>query len=100
MNEFMLVAGIHLLGVASPGPDLAIVLKNSLSHDKKQGVFTALGIAIGISIHLTYSIIGLAAIISRSIVLFNIIKTVGALYLIWIGYKSLRTKRSDQSIEI
>ncbi len=95
MQELLLIAGIHLLGVSSPGPDLALVLKNSLSNGRTIGIFTALGIALGISVHIIYSMLGLAVVISKSIVLFNIIKLLGAAYLIWIGFKALRSIKQN-----
>jgi len=93
MEELLIVAGAHILAVASPGPDLALVLKNALSGNKKVGIYTALGIALGILVHVLYSVVGLALVISQSIVLFNIIKLVGAGYLIWIGVKSLMSSK-------
>jgi len=93
MQELLIVAGAHLLAVSSPGPDFALVLKNSLSNGRSVGIYTAFGIALGILVHVFYSIVGLAVVISQSIVLFNAIKLVGAAYLIWIGIKSLRSKK-------
>lgn len=94
-----MITGIHLLGAASPGPDFAMVLKNSIRGGTKSGVMTGLGISTGIIFHVAYSILGLALIISRSIVLFNIIKFVGAAYLIWIGIKSLRSKKLESDTD-
>ncbi len=87
MNELLLIATIHILGAASPGPDLALVLKNSLESGRKAGIYSALGIALGIAVHVSYSVLGLAVLISKSILLFNIIKLIGAAYLIYIGSK-------------
>ena len=90
--QFTTVAVAHLLAVMSPGPDFAVVTKNSLSHSRKAGIYTALGIALGLSVHVTYSLLGIGFIISRSIILFNIIKLIGAGYLIYIGYKAVQSK--------
>ncbi len=83
---------IHLLAVISPGPDFVVAVKNSLTYGRKVGVWTAVGIALGISVHLVYCIAGLALIISQSIVLFSIIKYLGAAYLIYIGVMSFLSK--------
>lgn len=80
---------IHLLAVMSPGPDLVMVLKNALSYSRKTGVWTAVGLGIGIAVHVFYSLAGLALIISQSILVFNIIKLIGAAYLIYIGVMSI-----------
>lgn len=95
MQELLIVAGAHLLAVASPGPDLALVLKNSIGHGRRSGIYSALGIACGIMVHVFYSMVGLALVISRSVLLFNTIKLFGAAYLIWIGFKALKSKKAQ-----
>lgn len=97
MREFLLVAGVHLLAVMSPGPDFAMVLRNSLVYSRRTGVLAAVGLGVGILLHVIYSLLGIGLIISQSVVLFNVIKLLGAGYLIYIGAKSLLAKRSDQS---
>ncbi len=90
--QFITVALAHLLAVISPGPDFIIVSKNSITYSRKIGIYTALGIAMGLLVHIFYSLLGIGLIISQSIVLFNLIKVLGALYLIYLGYKMLRSK--------
>ncbi len=90
--QFITVAVVHLLAVASPGPDFAVVTRNSLVYTRKVGVYTSLGIAFGIMVHVAYSLLGIGLLISKSILLFNAIKFLGAGYLIYIGIKSLRSK--------
>lgn len=92
LAEFILVAGLHLLAMISPGPDFVMVSRSSLVYSRKAGIFSALGLALGVLVHITYSLVGLAYIISKSIVLFSTLKYLGALYLLYIGYKSLRAK--------
>ena len=90
LTQFLTVAIVHLFAVMSPGPDFAVVTKNSLVHSRKTGIYTSLGIALGILVHVAYSLLGIGLIISQSVVLFSIIKYLGAGYLIYIGYLSLR----------
>lgn len=92
MSAFLTIAVIHLLALASPGPDFAIIVKQSLSQPRRIVLWTALGVALGILVHVAYSLLGLGLIISQSIVLFSIIKFLGAAYLIYIGWKSIRAK--------
>jgi RhtB (resistance to homoserine/threonine) family protein len=92
LAQFLTVATIHFLAVASPGPDFLVVSKNSVSHSRKIGIMTALGVALGIGVHVTYCLFGIAIVISQSILLFNTVKYVGAAYLIWIGYKGIRSR--------
>jgi len=85
------VALIHFLAVASPGPDFIMVMRNSLVYSRKSGIYTAIGLGLGILVHVTLALAGIAFIISQSILLFNVIKLLGAGYLIYVGIKSLRS---------
>ncbi len=87
------------MGLMSPGPDFVVCLKNTLKYSRAAGIWTALGFACGALIHVTYCILGLALIISQSIMLFNVIKWIGAAYLIYIGIKALLAK-SEAKLEL
>jgi len=89
------VALVHLLAVISPGPDFIMIARNSLIYSRRTGIFTAIGLGLGILIHVIYSLVGIGLLISQSIILFNIVKFLGAAYLIYIGYKSLTSKTSS-----
>lgn len=98
LEQFLLVAAAHLMGVASPGPDFAIVVKNSVNSGRKSAIYTSLGISTGILIHVSYCIAGVGILINSSETLFNILKTAGALYLGYIGVKSIiSVKKSKES---
>ena len=92
MAGFATVAFLHFVCVVSPGPDFAVIVKNALIHSRQYATWTALGIACGLIVHLAYCILGLAFIISQSILAFQIIKLLGAAYLIYLGISSLRVK--------
>ncbi|MDP3977257.1 MAG: LysE family transporter [Pseudomonas sp.] len=94
-TEFFTVALIHLLAVASPGPDFAIVVRESVAFGRRAGIFTALGVGAGIFVHVAYSLLGIGLIVSQSIVLFNALKWLAAAYLLYIGIKALRAKPAD-----
>ncbi len=83
---------IHLMAVMSPGPDFFMALRNSLTYSRKTGIYTAIGFGLGIGVHVVYCVFGLALIISKSIIVFNIIKFLGAGYIIYIGIMSLLSK--------
>jgi len=95
LSIFLTVALVHLLAVMSPGPDFILITRNSLIYSRKTGIYSALGLGLGILLHVTYSLIGIGLIISKSILLFSIIKFLGAGYLFYIGYKSLTSKSSN-----
>lgn len=92
------ICGLHTLAVISPGPDFLLALKNSLTYSRRTGIYTAIGFALGIATHLIYCITGLAFLISKSILLFNILKYIGAGYLMYIGIKSIMSKPNEQSV--
>lgn len=91
-GEFLTVAMVHLLAVASPGPDFAMVLRQSLSAGRKAALWTSIGIGAGILVHVVYTLLGLGLIISQSIQLFNLMRWAGAAYLLFVGWKSLRAQ--------
>lgn len=92
LNEFLLVALVHLLAVMSPGPDFAVVIRNSVSAGRQAGLMTAAGIGTGILIHVGYSLLGIGLIVSQSVWLFNLLKVLAAAYLIYIGVRALRAQ--------
>jgi RhtB (resistance to homoserine/threonine) family protein len=82
---------VHLLAVASPGPDFAIVVRESVSHGRSAGTWTALGVGTGILVHVTYSLLGIGLIVAQSALLFNLLKWAAAAYLLYLGIKALRS---------
>lgn len=81
--SFLLIGSLNFLAVISPGPDFAMVVKTALTQPRKPAVFTALGIALGIFVHVSYCVLGLAIIITQSILLFSLVKYLGAAYFIY-----------------
>lgn len=94
LTEFLTVATVHLLAVMSPGPDFIMITRNTLVYSRRTGIYSAIGLGFGIGVHVLYSLLGIGFLISQSILLFNIIKFIGAGYLFYIGYKSLTAKAS------
>lgn len=97
---FFTIALTHFLAVMSPGPDFVMITRNSLIYSRRTGIYSALGLSLGILIHVFYSLVGIGFIISQSIILFNIIKFIGAGYLIYLGVKSLTAKSSKTDLSI
>ena len=87
--QFLTIAILHLFAVMSPGPDFALIVRQSLCYDRKISIITSLGIGFGILFHIFLSITGVGIIISNSIILFDIIKISGGLYLMFLGYNSI-----------
>ena len=89
MTEIIAVALFTLLAVISPGADFAMVTRSSYAQGRKAGLAAAVGIALGVQVHVLYTVLGIAVIISQSPTLFLCMKVVGAGYLVYLGYKSL-----------
>lgn len=90
--EFLKLAVAHLLAVMTPGPDFAIVLRQSLNSGRRAGVWTALGVGTAILFHLTYSLFGLAVLGDKLPTVFLAVKIAGAAYLAWVGFQALTAK--------
>lgn len=88
--EFGAIMLAHLLAVASPGPDFALVLRQSLVHGRRTAIWTSLGIGAGIFLHVGYTVLGLGLLLKGSPAAFTVLKYVGAAYLSWIGIQALR----------
>ncbi|MDH0733358.1 LysE family translocator [Pseudomonas sichuanensis] len=89
MNELIAIALFTVLAVISPGADFAMVTRCSYAQGRKAGLAAAVGIALGVQVHVLYTVFGIAVIISQSPTLFLAMKLMGAGYLVYLGYKSL-----------
>ena len=97
-TELLTISVIAIFMAISPGADFVMVTRNSIFYSRSAGLYSALGVSTAIWVHVAYSIAGLAIIISNSILLFSIIKYLGAAYLIYIGWKTF-TSKSLMNIE-
>ena len=88
--ETFLVAGI-LLNL-TPGNDFIYVATRSLGGGIRAGIISALGISAGLVVHITASVLGLSVVLAKSAFVFNLIKYIGAAYLIYLGIKMLVSK--------
>jgi threonine/homoserine/homoserine lactone efflux protein len=82
--------GISILVIVTPGPDTAVTIRNTLLGGRAAGIATALGVSAGQSIWALATSIGLVALLVASEPLFLAIKYAGAVYLLWLGFQSLR----------
>lgn len=96
LDEFLMLSLVHLLAVIAPGPDFAVVIRQSISFGRKSALITSLGIGTGISIHILYTLLGIGFILSQSETALMAAKIVGALYLSYIGFNMLLSKPQKQ----
>ena len=95
----IIVTTVHLLAAAAPGPDFILVSQQTLSNGKRAGLLCSLGIALGLSVHILYSSLGLAALIANSSSALWSIKLLGGCYLIYLGISSLRARAGNHQTE-
>lgn len=97
--------GAAIILTLAPGPDNLFVLAQSIGKGKYAGIYTTLGLCTGILVHITAATIGLSAIIYHSTLAFNIVKYAGAVYLLYLAYKSFKDKgekfdlKTDDSLD-
>jgi RhtB (resistance to homoserine/threonine) family protein len=94
-HGLLLVTVIHTLAAAAPGPDFVLVSQQTLVNGRKAGLFCSIGISLGLSVHIVYSALGLAAVIANSVDLLWMIKILGGSYLIFLGFKGLRARSAQ-----
>lgn len=97
--EVSAVATITMLAVISPGADFAMVTRNSILHGRRAGLLSSLGIAAGVQLHVFYTMVGVGLLIRSSPDLFAVIKIMGALYLIHVGYKTFMSKPAEGGLK-
>ncbi len=104
MNDFIvewfLIATLMLFASMAPGPAFILSVRQSMRYSRRAGFFTALGLGFGVAVHITYCIIGLSALIASSIMAFNILKYIGAAFLIYIGIKALSSHGFSNKISV
>ncbi|GAB3625303.1 lysine transporter LysE [Pandoraea terrae] len=92
MHELLAVMMITVLAVVSPGADFAMVTRNSWLHGRRAGLWAAAGIALGVQVHVAYTLVGVGVLIKSAPWLFTGIKLVGAAYLVYIGWQTLTSR--------
>ena len=97
--EFLTIVVAHLLAVVSPGPDFAVMLRQALCQSRRNALLSAVGVGAGILVHVTYSLLGIGLLIKQSVMLFSVLKVVGALYLAWIALQCLRARAGSIHVE-
>ncbi|MEN0587183.1 LysE family translocator [Kurthia gibsonii] len=99
MQEVWMFAVVALLIVMVPGVDSLLVLKNTILHGRKAGILTMVGIILALIVWTTLAVLGLAAVISKSLYVFLFIKYAGALYLVYLGIQSWRARAQSVTLQ-
>lgn len=81
---------VSVLLTLAPGPDILFVAAQSVSHGRKAGILTALGLASGVIVHTLAAALGITAVLYNSAFAFQLIKYAGAVYLLYLAYQAIR----------
>lgn len=84
--------GAAVLLTLSPGPDILFVTAQSISQGSRAGVATALGLCTGLIVHISAAAAGISAVIYSSATAFTVVKTAGAIYLLYMAWQAFRDK--------
>ena len=86
---------ICMLGALSPGPSLAVVIKNTLAGGTKQGYATSISHGLGVTLYAAITATGIGLIIVQSPFIFSVVQYAGAAFLLYLGFKALLSKKSS-----
>ncbi|MGY6038241.1 LysE family translocator [Aeromonas sp. AE23HZ002T15] len=98
-TSWLALAAVCFMGAISPGPSLALIIRNTVQGGQGHGVATALGHGLGVGIYALITALGLSVLITQTPVLFDIIRYVGAAFLAWLGIKALLAKPAGGAVE-
>ncbi|MCM3068144.1 LysE family translocator [Priestia flexa] len=99
MNDLLTFLLLSSFVVMSPGVDTALITKRTISEGQASGYRMALGITTGSLVHTFAAAFGLSAILMQSALAFEIVKYVGAIYLIYLGVSSFMTRKKQETEE-
>ena len=86
------IASITTLCMLSPGPDMVLVMRNTLLVDRRAGGWTAVGILSGNLVHIAYCALGLGLLLSRHATAYDVLRYAGALYLVYLALQSFQSR--------
>ncbi|AXI03154.1 LysE family translocator [Aquirhabdus parva] len=97
LPEFLTIALVHFLALIAPGPDFAVTISQTIRYGRRVGQLTALGIGSAISIHVLYTLLGVGALMHTSPQILHGVKILGAIYLLYLGWKLIRSQANTGS---
>jgi threonine/homoserine/homoserine lactone efflux protein len=99
-SRFIVFLGAALVLAITPGPGIFYVLARSLRGGRREGVLSAAGTFLGGLVHVAAAAFGLSAILAASAIAFETVRYAGAAYLIYLGYRMIRTRHADADLDV
>ena len=90
--QFALVC---IAGAMSPGPSLALIIRNSVTINRYAGILTSIGHGIGMGVYAIFAVTGLIIVLTTNEILFQFIQIIGILFLLFIGFQFLFKKNQE-----
>src|SRR5262250_1070978 len=98
LTGILLAYSAVLLALMSPGPNVMAVIGTSMGVGRPQGIALALGIACGTFLWVSLTVVGFTAVIASYAAAMVVLKTLGGFYLLWLGYKALRSAATAEDV--
>lgn len=98
LTQLVVLVTLTSLVMVTPGPDMMLVLRNTVLGGRRAGLRSSGGVLAGNLVHITYCLLGIGLIIAKSIVAFAALKYAAAAYLIYLGIQSLRA--GNQTLDV
>ncbi len=97
LSTLLTIAGVHIIALASPGPDTFIVMQTAASKSRKEAMMCVLGITAGVAVWAAVSLLGLQWLFDQFAWLHKTIMLMGGIYLGWMGIKILKSSLKASS---
>ena len=88
---FLKIFVVCLLGAMSPGPSMVVVINNAIFKNRLNGILTSIGHGVGIGIYALFAVLGIALIIKTNLYVFNVIKFLSIIFLVYLGVNLMIT---------
>ena len=88
---FLKIFAVCLLGAMSPGPSMVVVINNAIFKNRLNGILTSIGHGVGIGIYALFAVLGIALIIKTNLYVFNVIKFLSIIFLVYLGINLMIT---------
>jgi threonine/homoserine/homoserine lactone efflux protein len=88
---FLKIFAVCLLGAMSPGPSMVVVINNAIFKNRLNGILTSIGHGVGIGIYALFAVLGIALIIKTNLYVFNVIKFLSIIFLVYLGVNLMIT---------
>lgn len=99
LAEYFTLMAVFALAAITPGPDFAMVVRQSVVQGRRAGVVTSLGVGSAMLFHASYTLAGIGLLVAHSLLAFSVLKWLGAAYLVYVGLKTFRAPAMSMDIE-